>query len=119
MQTDNTMQLPIICLTTKEGSIYAVGYSPSYPKHLAKNEIYQDLLNAEQSGSEHHAVNAIHEQPDGMMVEILTPLGLSEEELAEGARTVTMVKIPHHEVSSVKAGYIKGFPRSEDTSEEE
>lgn len=119
MQPEESMQLPIICLTTKDGTIYAVGYSPSYPKHLAKNPIYQDLADKEKADSEFHLVNGIHEQPEGAVIEILTAMGLTQEELESGARAVTMVKIPHHEIGCIKAGYIKGLPRPADETEEE
>lgn len=119
MQPEEQMQLPIICLTTKDGTIYGVGHSPSYPKHIAKSPIFQEILTNENSDSEYHLVNGIHEQPDGAMVEILTAMGLTKEELEQGVRAVSMVKIPNHEISSIKAGYIRGLPRNEDEIEEE
>lgn len=119
MQPEEQMQLPIICLTTKDGTIYGVGHSPTYPKHIAKSPIFQTILSNEKFESEYHLVNGIHEQPDGAMVEILTAMGLTDAELEQGVRAVTMVKIPTHEISSIKAGYIRGLPRTEEEIEEE
>jgi hypothetical protein len=116
MQPEDSMQLPIICLTTKDGTVYGVGHTPSYPKHISKNPIYQEILKNEKSDSDCHVVNGIHEQPDGAMIEILTGMSLTQEELDHGVRAVTMVKIPNHEISSIKAGYVRGMPS---TTEEE
>ena len=70
MQPEDSMQLPIICLTTKDGTVYGVGHTPSYPKHISNNPIYQEILKNEKSDSDCHIVNGIHEQPDGAMIEI-------------------------------------------------
>ena len=126
---DNALSLPIICLTTVDGGFFGVGMPPSYPDSMGGNGSFMAVANQEGLNNissktqqpKHLLVNAIHEDPHGAVIEILTETGLTKEDLAEGIRSVSMLKIPKHNVAVIKAGYVRGIPRSpeDEITEEE
>ena len=125
-EENNDLTLPIICVTTTDGGFFGIGMPPSHGSKLEENPYFSVIANQEGANNlsednkpKHLVVNAIHEDPRGLIIEILTETGLTPAEIESGVRSVSMLKIPQHSVAMIKAGYIRGIPKDENASQEE
>lgn len=126
MEEEEAFQLPIIAVTTNDGCNFIVGHPPTFPQvNYLQNVAFTDLIKSEgaynmdsEGKPEVYVVNTIHESGSHIIVEVLTEMGLSPEEVEEGVRTLTMLKIPTSNISMLKAGYIRGLPEPPDESSE-
>lgn len=97
--------MPLLAVVTVSGGVFIAGQPPIYG--VGEQETtWKDAFDAEGEAE----VNAVFDNSDHVIVEILTDMGLSETEMKIGAKMVSVIRIPLSQVAFVKAGYLKGIP---------
>lgn len=114
--TDATedITMPLLAAVTVGGGVFIAGQPPIYG--LCEQEtIWKAAFDAEGKAE----INAVFDNGDHVIVEILTDMGLSETEMKVGAKMVSVIRIPLNQIAFVKAGYLKGIPTplDEDSTE--
>jgi len=107
------MTMPLLAATTTEGAVFIAGQKPDYGTSAdssAWNRAFKKEGDTE--------VNALFDNGDHVIVEILTEMGLSKEEKEIGAKMVSVIRIPYTHIHFVKAGYLKGIPAPEESTHE-
>jgi hypothetical protein len=97
--------MPLLAAVTVSGGVFIAGQSPIYGS--CEHEItWKTAFDAEGESE----INAVFDNGDHVIVEILTDMGLSEKEMKIGAKMVSVIRIPLSQIAFVKAGYLKGIP---------
>ena len=112
-QTED-ITMPLLAAVTVSGGVFIAGQSPTYGS--CEQEItWKTAFDAEGESE----VNAVFDNGDHVIVEILTDMGLDEKEMQIGAKMVSVIRIPMAQIAFVKAGYLKGIPApaGEDSTE--
>ena len=107
------MTMPLLAATTTDGGVFIAGQPPYYGDATYAEE-WENAFGAEGKTE----VNALFDNGDHVIVEVLTDMGLDEEEMKLGAKMVSVIRIPYTRIHFVKAGYLKGIPAPPDNTEE-
>ena len=116
MSSENEQQemtMPLLAATTTDGGVFIAGQAPNYGSAGASDE-WNQAFDAEGDTE----INALFDNGDHVIVEILTDMGLDKKEKKMGAKMVSVIRIPYSRIHFVKAGYLKGIPASPDNSAE-
>jgi len=115
----SAIQMPIVALSAENKALFIVGNRPRY------GEVEDGIWQMTFSDEGETLVNGIFDNGDHYAVEVLTEMGLNSEEKGAGVRSISIIKIPSHSVTFIKAGYLRGMPSEEpetalpDSAEEE
>ena len=105
MSEQDEMTMPLLAATTIDGAIFIAGQSPHYG-NCENADTWKTAFGAEGKTE----INALFDNQDHIIVEVLTEMGLSKKELKIGAKMVSVIRIPMTRIHFVKAGYLKGIP---------
>jgi len=105
MSEQDEMTMPLLAATTIDGAVFIAGQVPDYG-----NCVNADAWKSAFGEEGKTEVNALFDNQDHIIVEILTEMGLSKKELKIGAKMVSVIRIPMNRIHFVKAGYLKGIP---------
>ena len=107
------MTMPLLAATTTDGGVFIAGQPPNYGNAQDSDE-WNQAFGAEGETE----INALFDNGDHVIVEVLTEMGLDKKEKKIGAKMVSVLRIPYSRIHFVKAGYLKGIPASEDNTDE-
>ncbi len=107
------MTMPLLAATTTDGGVFIAGQPPNYGSAGDSDEWIQAF------GAEGETeINALFDNGDHVIVEVLTEMGLDNQEKKVGAKMVSVLRIPYSRIHFVKAGYLKGIPAPADNTDE-
>tara|TARA_R100000908_G_scaffold12805_1_gene4513 strand:+ start:2382 stop:2756 length:375 start_codon:yes stop_codon:yes gene_type:complete len=107
------MTMPLLAATTTNGGVFVVGQPPYYGDATYADE-WENAFSAEGATE----INALFDNGDHVIVEVLTEMGLDDKEKKLGAKMVSVLRIPYSQIHFVKAGYLKGIPAPETNTDE-
>ena len=107
------MTMPLLAATTTDGGVFIAGQPPNYGSS-GMSEEWKNAFGAEGKTE----INALFDNGDHVIVEVLTDMGLDDEEMKLGAKMVSVIRIPYSRIHFVKAGYLKGIPAPDSNTNE-
>ena len=107
------MTMPLLAATTTDGGVFIAGQSPNYGS-AGESDEWTQAFGAEGETE----INALFDNGDHVIVEILTEMGLDKKEKKMGAKMVSVIRIPYSRIHFVKAGYLKGMPATSENTDE-
>ncbi len=107
------MTMPLLAATTINGGVFIAGQPPYYGDATYADE-WENAFGAEGATE----INALFDNGDHVIVEVLTEMGLDDKEKKLGAKMVSVLRIPYSQIHFVKAGYLKGIPAPETNTDE-
>lgn len=107
------MTMPLLAATTTDGGVFIAGQAPHYG-NSAESEAWKMAFEAEGTTE----INALFDNGDHVIVEVLTEMGLDAKEKKLGAKMVSVIRIPYSQIHFVKAGYLKGIPAPDSNTDE-
>tara|TARA_R110002020_G_scaffold399358_4_gene609255 strand:- start:99 stop:473 length:375 start_codon:yes stop_codon:yes gene_type:complete len=107
------MTMPLLAATTTNGGVFIAGQPPYYGDATYVDE-WENAFGAEGATE----INALFDNGDHVIVEVLTEMGLDDKEKKLGAKMVSVLRIPYSQIHFVKAGYLKGIPAPETNTDE-
>tara|TARA_R100000005_G_C4980551_1_gene190428 strand:- start:1272 stop:1658 length:387 start_codon:yes stop_codon:yes gene_type:complete len=107
------MTMPLLAATTTDGGVFIAGQAPHYGTSQ-ESEAWMNAFDAEGETE----INALFDNGDHVIVEVLTEMGLDKKEKKIGAKMVSVIRIPYSQIHFVKAGYLKGIPAPESNTDE-
>lgn len=108
------MTMPLLAATTTTGGVFIAGQPPYYGGDTAISDEWENAFGAEGETE----INALFDNGDHVIVEVLTEMGLDDKEKKLGAKMVSVLRIPYSQIHFVKAGYLKGIPAPETNTDE-
>ena len=107
------MTMPLLAATTTNGGVFIAGQPPYYGDATYADE-WETAFGAEGETG----INALFDNGDHVIVEVLTEMGLDDKEKKIGAKMVSVIRIPYSQIHFVKAGYLKGILSPDSTTDE-